>query len=105
MAVDGVAAKADALVAALVPLGPAPVAFFDDEAGEIGHAAIAAALLNHEVPAGFEQELEIDFPGGADLPRRSRRNLNASALRVARVSRPVMNGPRIGRSVPRNLLG
>jgi len=36
VAVDGVAAKADALVAALVPLGPALVAFFDDEAGEIG---------------------------------------------------------------------
>ena len=62
-------------VAALIPLGPAPIAFLDNESGEIGHAAIATALLNHEVAAIFEQPGEIDFPGITDLfagPRRLR---------------------------------
>jgi len=62
-------------VAALISFGPAPITFFHDETGEVGHQTVASSGLDEEMATFFQQRGEIGFSGVADLftgPRRHR---------------------------------
>ena len=54
-------------VAALISFGPAPITFFYDETGEVGHQKVASSGLDEEVSTFFQQRGEIGFSGLADL--------------------------------------
>ena len=68
-------------VAGEVPLRPAPIAVFDDEAGISGQNKIARLLGDELKSAFFEQRHQRRQPGGADLlpaPSGSRREVGHS---------------------------
>ena len=57
-------AKVDC-VALEIAFGPAPVAVLDDEAGILAHEEVAAAELDQDQAALFEQRRQRREPGGA----------------------------------------
>ena len=81
--VDGIASQ--------VALGPAPIAFLDDEAGKGGQLEIARLLFDELQSALLQQGNEWDLPGRADLAK--------AVLKVKSVGRAIPGAtPRLPRS-------